>query len=105
MIESARPYTQFQTVASGVYWAIVTMTTVDYGDMVPQTELGRLLASVVMFMGFGIIAIPTGILTLSGVRHHQQRSVELVCSSCGRQGHRRDALHCDACSASLPSRA
>ena len=51
---------QFQTVASGVYWAIVTMTTVGYGDVVPQTELGRLLASVVMPPGFGIIAIPTG---------------------------------------------
>ena len=103
VIESARPDSQFQTVASGVYWA--TMTTVGYGDVVPQTELGRLLASVVMLLGFGIIAIPTGILTVSGVRHQQQRSVELVCSSCGRQGHRRDALHCDACGASLPSRA
>ena len=49
-------------MASGVYWAIVTMTTVGYGDVVPQTELGRLLASVVMLLGFGIIAIPTGIL-------------------------------------------
>ena len=105
VIESARPDSQFQTVASGVYWAIVTMTTVGYGDVVPQTELGRLLASVVMLLGFGIIAIPTGILTVSGVRHHQQRSAELVCSSCGRQGHRRDAHHCDACGASLPSRA
>ena len=101
----ARPDSQFQTVSSGVYWAIVTMTTVGYGDVVPQTELGRLLASVVMLLGFGIIAIPTGILTVSGVRHHQQRSAELVCSSCGRQGHRRDARHCDACGASLPSRA
>ena len=66
VIESARPDSQFQTVASGVYWAIVTMTTVGYGDVVPQTELGRLLASVVMLLGFGIIAIPTGILTVSG---------------------------------------
>ena len=57
VIESARPDSQFQTVASGVYWAIVTMTTVGYGDVVPQTELGRLLASVVMLLGFGIIAI------------------------------------------------
>ena len=104
VIESARPDSQFQTVGSGVYWAIVTMTTVGYGDVVPQTELGRLLASVVMMLGFGIIAIPTGILTVSGVQRHQQRGVELICSSCGRQGHRKDALHCDACGASLPSR-
>ena len=68
VIESARPDSQFQTVGSGVYWAIVTMTTVGYGDVVPQTELGRLLASVVMLLGFGIIAVPTGILTISGVK-------------------------------------
>ena len=105
VIESARPDPQFQTVASGVYWAIVTMTTVGYGDVVPQTELGRLLASVVMLLGFGIIAIPTGILTVSGVRHHQQRGLELTCCSCGRQGYRRDALHCNGCGASRPSRA
>ena len=48
-------------------------------------------------------AVPRGILTLSGVGHHQQRSAELVCSSCGRQGHRRDSRHCDSCGASLPS--
>ena len=104
LIESARLDSQFQTEASGVYWAIVTMTTDGYGDVVPQTELGRMLASVVMFLGFGIIAIPMGILTVSGVRYHQQRSAELVCSSCGRQGHRRDAHHCDARGGSLPSR-
>ena len=76
VIESARPDSQFQTVGSGVYWAIVTMTTVGYGDVVPQTELGRLLASVVMMLGFGIIAIPTGILTVSGVQHHKQRGLD-----------------------------
>ena len=105
VIESAWPDSQFQKVVSSVYWAIVTMTPVDQSDVFPQTELGRLLALVVMFLGFGIIAISTGILMVSGVRHHQQRSAELVCSSCGRQGHRSDARHCDACGASLPYRA
>ena len=104
-IESVCPESQFQAVASGVYRAIVTMTTVGYGDVVPQTGLGWLLASVVTLLGFGIIAIPTGILMVSGVRHHQQRLADLVCSSWGRQGHRRDTLHCDACGASLSSRA
>ena len=65
VIESARPDFHFQKVASGFYWAIVTMTTVGCGDVVPHTELGRLLASVVMLLGFGIISIPTGILTVS----------------------------------------
>ena len=86
VIESARPDSQFQTVASGVYWAIVTMTTVGYGDVVPQTELGRLLASVVMLLGFGIIAIPTGILTVSGVRHHQQRWLSWSAAAAGVMG-------------------
>jgi voltage-gated potassium channel len=83
-----------------VYWAIVTMTTVGYGDIVPQTVLGRLLASVVMMLGFGIIAIPTGILTVSGVQHHQKQLERSTCHQCGRQGHRRDAQHCDQCGAS-----
>ena len=83
-------------MSSGVYWAIVTMTTVGYGDVVPQTAMGRLLASIVMMLGFGIIAIPTGILTVSGVRQSRQRS-DLFCASCGRKGHRCDAQHCDQC--------
>ena len=79
------------------------MTTVGYGDLVQQTALGRLLASVVMMLGFGIIAIPTGILTISGVR--QSRSTAAVpCHRCGRNGHRQDSLHCDYCGAPLPFR-
>ena len=101
VIESAGPNSQFDTVSKGVYWAIVTMTTVGYGDVVPQTALGRLLASVVMMLGFGIIAIPTGILTVSGVKHHQNQLAGVPCPQCGRQGHRRDAQHCDQCGALL----
>ena len=103
VIESVNPESQFQTISNGVYWAIVTMTTVGYGDLVPQTALGRLLASIVMMLGFGIIAIPTGILTVSGVRQSRQ-TVAAPCSSCGRGGHRQDARHCDHCGASLSPR-
>ena len=103
MIESVNPDTQFKTVANGVYWAIVTMTTVGYGDYVPQTSLGRLLASVVMLLGFGIIAIPTGLLTVSGLKDHQSRQAVRpeACVACGRRGHRVDASHCDHCGTSL----
>ena len=94
----------FDSIPESIYWAIVTMTTVGYGDLVPQTALGRLLASVVMMLGFGIIAIPTGLLTVSGVRHQQKRRGP-TCAACGRQGHREDARHCDQCGAPLPARA
>ena len=100
VIESASPDSQFKTISNGVYWAIVTMTTVGYGDVVPQTALGRLLATVVMMLGFGIIAIPTGILTYSGVKHRQTQDVS--CDNCGRSGHRGDAVHCDRCGLPLP---
>ena len=103
VIESVNPESQFQTISNGVYWAIVTMTTVGYGDLVPQTALGRLLASIVMMLGFGIIAIPTGILTVSGVRQSRQ-TVAAPCRRCGRGGHRQDARHCDHCGASLSPR-
>ena len=102
VIESVNPDSPFKTMGNGVYWAIVTMTTVGYGDYVPQTVLGRLLASVVMMLGFGIIAIPTGILTYSGVRSQLQDSPEVTCVVCGRKGHRRDATHCDQCGSLLP---
>ncbi|QNI84065.1 cation transporter/ voltage-gated ion channel (VIC) family protein [Synechococcus sp. PROS-7-1] len=100
VIESGHPNTQFQTVGQGVYWAIVTMTTVGYGDFVPQTVLGQVLAAVVMLLGFGIIAIPTGIVTvetMQQVRHDQR-----VCTHCSHAEHRREASHCDRCGAPLP---
>jgi len=104
VIESADPGFQFKTVSSAVYWAIVTMTNVGYGDVVMQTALGRLLASIVVMLGFGIIAIPTGILTVSGVRQSRQRS-DLFCASCARKGHRWYAQHCDQCGLPLSGRA
>lgn len=99
LIESGHPDTQFQTVGQGVYWAIVTMTTVGYGDFVPQTVLGRVLAAVVMLLGFGIIAIPTGIVTVESIQ--QARQDRRSCSSCGQFDHRREASHCDQCGAEL----
>ena len=97
VIESVNPDSPFKTMGNGVYWAIVTMTTVGYGDYVPQTALGRLLASAVMMLGFGIIAIPTGILTYSGVQQQRQELKANNCPACGRSGHRNDAVHCDRC--------
>ncbi len=102
VFESGHPNTQFQTVGQGVYWAIVTMTTVGYGDFVPQTVQGQLLAAVVMLLGFGIIAIPTGIVTVESIQQARQDR-HRVCKQCGHMEHRRGAVHCDQCGAALPA--
>ena len=104
VVESFHPESQFRSVAQGVYWAIVTMTTVGYGDIVPQTALGRILAALVMLLGFGIIAIPTGIVTVEGLRRAGLRAglQTLRCTSCGQSTHRSRARFCDRCGALLP---
>ena len=91
LVESGHPETQFRTVGQGVYWAIVTMTTVGYGDIVPLTVLGQLLAAVVMLLGFGIIAIPTGIITVDTVQ--QVLRGGRACLSCGAQTLSSEAMH------------
>jgi voltage-gated potassium channel len=104
VVESFHPESQFRTVAQGVYWAIVTMTTVGYGDIVPQTPIGRILAGAVMLLGFGIIAIPTGIVTVEGWRRAGVRAglQTLRCQGCGQPTHRSRAQFCDRCGTALP---
>ena len=100
LVESSNANSQFESVGHGVYWAVVTMTTVGYGDYVPQTLLGRLLAVIVMLLGFGIIAIPTGIISYEAVR--QGQGDQRRCERCHQIGHRHDAIYCDRCGAVLP---
>lgn len=91
----------FTDIPTSMYWAIVTLTTVGYGDLSPQTPLGKLLASVVMILGYAIIAVPTGIvtseLTASRTRGHSRQA----CPNCGREGHDDDARHCKYCGSAL----
>lgn len=91
----------FTSIPRGVYWAIVTLTTVGYGDISPVTPLGQTLASVIMIMGYGIIAVPTGIYAaeLSHVIR-QARSLH-ACGSCGAVGHDNDASFCRKCGGRL----
>jgi voltage-gated potassium channel len=93
----------FTSIPQGVYWAIVTLTTVGYGDISPQTPLGQALAAVVMITGYAIIAVPTGIVTSEITRMSVLREASgvLSCSECGARGHRGDALFCRRCGASL----
>lgn len=100
----------FATIATGMYWAIVTMATVGYGDLSPVTPLGRFIASVLILIGYSIIAVPTGIYTAelaSSLResthapdHHDARG----CPECGLEGHDPEAAHCRGCGARLPVR-
>ncbi len=91
----------FTSIPRSVYWAIVTLTTVGYGDIAPQTNMGQALAAVVMIMGYAIIAVPTGIVTVELGNVVRQARSERVCANCGAAGHEADAQHCNKCGAGL----
>ncbi|GAB3927863.1 ion transporter [Larkinella terrae] len=92
----------FVSIPTGIYWAIVTLTTVGYGDLSPQTPAGKVLASLVMVMGYGIIAVPTGIVTVELSQAAQKSRVSAqACPSCGLEGHDADAVFCKYCGSQL----
>jgi voltage-gated potassium channel len=86
----------FDNIPKSIYWAIVTLTTVGYGDVVPVTFLGKIIASVVMILGYGIIAVPTGIVTSSFMKTSKKVSTQ-SCRVCAKEGHDVDALYCKFC--------
>lgn len=92
----------FSSIPQGMYWAIVTLTTVGYGDIAPQTIPGRLLASVVMVLGYGIIAVPTGIVTVELAQATSRGAISTqACPQCAGEGHDLDARFCKHCGARL----
>jgi voltage-gated potassium channel len=91
----------FTSIPVAVYWAIVTMTTVGYGDIAPQTALGKLLASAIMILGYAIIAVPTGIVSVELAGASRRGVSTQACPSCGAGGHDIDAVHCKYCGARL----
>lgn len=91
----------FTSIPRSVYWAIVTLTTVGYGDISPQTPLGQALAAVIMILGYSIIAVPTGIVTVEVSRVMVKEAKEFACPSCGARGHESDAIFCRHCGAKL----
>jgi voltage-gated potassium channel len=84
-----------------MYWAIVTVTTVGYGDIVPQTALGQLVAAMAMVTSYAIIAIPTGILSAELIQESLRSSSNKQCLSCKKYGHEKDAKHCKNCGVKL----
>jgi voltage-gated potassium channel len=96
------PANGFTSIPQSVYWAIVTITTVGYGDIAPATPLGKLIASFIMLLGYGIIAVPTGIVTTEmALAAKNQKQNNETCPSCGREGHDHDARLCKYCGAQL----
>lgn len=92
----------FDSIPKSIYWAIVTITTVGYGDIVPQTAPGQMLAALAMICGYAVIAVPTGIIGAELMNEYQQRarqgkSDNRVCSSCGATDHDMDARYCKYC--------
>lgn len=92
----------FSSIPKSVYWAIVTLTTVGYGDITPQTSIGQFLSAVVMILGYAIIAVPTGIVTNEMIGNTGTKFTNTqVCRYCTREGHANDALYCKYCGGRL----
>jgi voltage-gated potassium channel len=111
------PRRGFTSIPVGVYWAIVTLTTVGFGDITPQTSFGQVLAAMLMILGYAIIAVPTGIVTVEmaavgersvkltrdAPRESDRSSERRVCLGCAADGHDEDAIHCKFCGLDLPA--
>lgn len=93
----------FTSIPRSIYWAVVTLTTVGYGDISPKTGVGQVLASIIMILGYGIIAVPTGIVTVELSRVKTDRYLIRTCAKCGAEGHDDDAVYCNACGEKLES--
>lgn len=95
------PPNGFTSIPRSMYWAIVTMTTVGYGDISPQTNIGQMFAAGVMILGYSIIAVPTGIVTVSMSQAMAKPPTTQSCPDCSAEGHDSDALHCKFCGSKL----
>jgi len=102
------PNEGFTSIPTSVYWAIVTLTTVGYGDISPQTPLGKALASLLMILGYGIIAVPTGLITVGLTQARlaadtlSEAGPEVRCRRCGLDTHVPEARYCSRCGEALP---
>ena len=97
------PDNGFTSIPVSIYWAIVTVTTVGYGDISPSTGLGRAIASIAMLTGYAIIAVPTGIVTAEMTVLAQRERNRRTCPQCRLQAHEADAAYCRRCGTSLPA--
>jgi len=97
MFSIESPEAGFTSIPRSIYWAIITITTVGYGDIAPVTPLGQAIASFIMLIGYSIIAIPTGIVSAEIVSNQKDEIRKFACPSCGEEGHTIDAEYCKFC--------
>ena len=91
----------FTSIPRSIYWAIVTITTVGYGDISPKTDIGQVLAAMIMVLGYSIIAVPTGIITAEIAQTYRKRGNNKICPSCKADDHDTDAVFCKQCGGKL----
>jgi len=91
----------FSSIPQSMYWAVVTLTTVGYGDVTPLTPTGKMVAAMIMVTGYGIIAVPMGIYFSEFTQASKRRKNKRACPSCKLKGHEADAVHCRACGTRL----
>ncbi len=100
IVEGGYENTGFDSIPRSIYWAIVTVTTVGYGDIAPQTALGQFLSAILMLTGYAIIAVPTGIVSADiaqAASHPEEDYNTQACRYCSLQGHDADAVRCKYC--------
>jgi len=96
-IEGSLADSKFTSIPRSIYWAIVTLTTVGYGDIAPVTEIGQFLAAMLMITGYAVIAVPTGIVSAEMVNVKVHDLDTQSCRHCGEEGHPKDATYCHNC--------
>lgn len=100
IVESGVPGSQYTDIPTSIYWAVVTMTTVGYGDITPVTSIGRFFSTLVMLLGYTTMAVPPAIITSEMVKSNKEK-VKRVCPNCGKIGHDKDAEYCKYCGSEL----
>jgi voltage-gated potassium channel len=91
----------FTSIPKSIYWAVVTLTTVGYGDISPQTVFGQAISAIIMIIGYGIIAVPTGIVTAELSHVYKKKISTQACPQCSAEGHDTDAAYCKYCGSRL----
>ncbi len=97
LVEGGQEGSGFSSIPRGIYWAIVTLTTVGYGDITPTTDFGQFLSAIVMITGYAVLAVPTGIVSVELFKGGKKKISTQACRYCGLEGHDADAIHCKYC--------